>query len=209
MKDNKCKICRRLGVKLFLKGERCLSVKCSIIRKPYPPGQKKKRRARALSEYGKELREKQKMKNWYNLRERQFKKYVKSVLNARGKVKDASALLVKILETRLDNVVFKLGFASSRVLARQMISHGHFLVNDKPMNIPSYLAKRGDRITLKPKSNKKVVFQNLSLTLKKRIAPSWLEMNVEKMEGKVLRDPGLEDIIPPAEISSIFEFYSR
>lgn len=209
MKDNKCKICRRLGVKLFLKGERCLSVKCSIIRKPYPPGQKKKRRARALSEYGKELREKQKMKNWYNLRERQFKKYVKSVLNAKGKVKDASALLVKILETRLDNVVFKLGFASSRVLARQMISHGHFLVNDKPMNIPSYLAKKGDRITLKPKSNKKVVFQNLSLTLKKHAAPSWLEMNVEKMEGKVLRDPGLEDITPPAEISSIFEFYSR
>jgi len=209
MKDNKCKICRRLGVKLFLKGERCLSVKCSIIRKPYPPGQKKKRRARALSEYGKELREKQKMKNWYNLRERQFKKYVKSILNAKGKVKDASALLVKILETRLDNVVFKLGFASSRVSARQMISHGHFLVNDKPMNIPSYLAKKGDRITLKPKSSKKAVFQNLSLALKKRAAPSWLEMNAEKMEGKILRDPGPEDITPPAEISSIFEFYSR
>jgi small subunit ribosomal protein S4 len=196
-------------VKLFLKGERCLSVKCSIIRKPYPPGQKKKRRARALSEYGKELREKQKMKNWYNLRERQFKKYVKGVLDARGKVQDPSALLIKILETRLDNVVFKLGFSSSRSSARQMISHGHFLVNGKPINIPSYLAKKGDKITLKPGSVKKTVFQNLHIILKKHVPPAWLEMNVEKLEGKVLRDPGFDDATPPAEVSSIFEFYSR
>lgn len=209
MKNNKCKICRRLGVKLFLKGERCLSVKCSIIRKPYPPGQKKKRRARALSEYGKELREKQKMKNWYNLRERQFKKYVKGVLDARGKVQDPSALLIKILETRLDNVVFKLGFSSSRSSARQMISHGHFLVNGKPINIPSYLVKKGDKITLKPGSVKKTVFQNLHVILKKHALPAWLEMNVEKLEGKVLRDPGFDDATPPAEVSSIFEFYSR
>jgi len=196
-------------VKLFLKGERCLSAKCSIIRKPYPPGQKKKRRARALSEYGKELREKQKMKNWYNLRERQFRKYVKSVLNARGKVKDASALLIKILETRLDNVVFRLGFSSSRVLAKQMISHGHFLVNGKPINIPSYLVKKGDKISLKPKSAKKPLFQNLPVVLKKHTPPAWLEMNIEKLEGKILRDPTFDEATPPAEVSSIFEFYSR
>ncbi|MCX6760918.1 MAG: 30S ribosomal protein S4 [Candidatus Nealsonbacteria bacterium] len=209
MKNNKCKICRRLGVKLFLKGERCLSVKCSIIRKPYPPGQKKKRRARALSEYGQELREKQKMKNWYNLGERQFKNYVSKILKSRGKVKDPSSLLIKVLESRLDNVVFKLGFSSSRSLARQMVSHGHFLVNNKSLNIPSYLVKKGDKITLKPESAKKKVFQSISAVLKKYTAPAWLEINVDKLEGKVLRDPGPEDSTPPAEISSIFEFYSK
>ena len=198
-----------MGVKLFLKGERCLSAKCSIIRKPYPPGQKKKRRARALSEYGKELREKQKMKNWYNLRERQFKKYVKSVLNAGAKVQDASTLLIKILETRLDNVVFRLGFASSRSSARQMISHGHFLVNGKPINIPSYLVKKGDKIGLKPKSVKMALFQNLPIVLKKHTPPGWLEMSIEKFEGKVLRYPTYDEATPPAEVSSIFEFYSR
>lgn len=198
-----------MGVKLFLKGERCLSVKCAVIRKPYPPGQKKKRRARALSEYGQELREKQKMKNWYNLRERQFKNYVIKVLSSRGKVEDPSSLLVKLLESRLDNVVFKLGFSSSRSLAKQMVSHGHFLVNGKPINVPSYLVKKGDKITLKPVSAKKKVFQNISAILKKHKTPAWLEINADKLEGKVLREPGPEDFVPPAEISSIFEFYSK
>lgn len=209
MKNTKCKICRRLGVKLFLKGERCLSVKCAVIRKPYPPGQKKKRRARALSEYGQELREKQKMKNWYHLRERQFKNYVNKILDSRGKVKDPSSLLIKALESRLDNVVFKLGFSSSRASAKQMVSHGHFLVNNKSLNIPSYLVKKGDKITLKPASAKKKIFQNISAVLKKYTSPAWLEINVDKLEGKVLRDPGPEDVTPPAEISSIFEFYSK
>lgn len=209
MKNNKCKICRRLGVKLFLKGERCLSVKCSVIRKPYPPGQKKKRRARALSEYGQELREKQKMKNWYRLREKKFKSYVNKILDSKGNVQDPSSLLIKVLESRLDNVVFKLGFSSSRSSAKQMVSHGHFLVNGKPINIPSYLVKKGDKITLKPASAKKKVFQNISAVLKKYTAPAWLEINAEKLEGKILRDPGPEDATPPAEISSIFEFYSK
>jgi small subunit ribosomal protein S4 len=209
MKNNKCKICRRLGVKLFLKGERCLSVKCSVIRKPYPPGQKKKRRARALSEYGQELREKQKMKNWYRLREKKFKSYVNKILDSKGNVQDPSSLLIKVLESRLDNVIFKLGFSSSRSSAKQMVSHGHFLVNGKPINIPSYLVKKGDKITLKPASAKKKVFQNISAVLKKYTAPAWLEINADKLEGKILRDPGPEDATPPAEISSIFEFYSK
>lgn len=198
-----------MGTKLFLKGERCSSVKCSVIRKPYPPGQKKKRRARALSEYGQELREKQKMKNWYNLRERQFKNYVSEILTRRGKVQDPSALLIKALETRLDNTVFKLGFSSSRILAKQMVSHGHFLVNGKPINVPSYAVKKGDKIALKPASAKKKAFQGISAVLKKHNAPGWLEMNPDKLEGKVVREPGPEDMTPPAEISSIFEFYSK
>jgi small subunit ribosomal protein S4 len=209
MRQNKCKICRRLGTKLFLKGERCLSAKCSLTKKPYVPGEKKKRRARQLSEYGKELKEKQKMKNWYNLRERQFRKYVDTILNSRGKVEDAGTLLIIALETRLDNAVFRMGFSPSRVLARQMVSHGHFLVNGKPVNIPSYKVRKNDVISLKPGSAKKKLFHNVSESLKKQTPPAWLEVNISKAEGKVLRDPSFEEATPPAEVSSIFEFYSR
>lgn len=209
MKDKKCKICRRLGVKLFLKGERCLSQKCPIITKPYPPGEKGKRRTRQSSEYGKELSEKQKLKNWYNLRERQFRKYIKEVLEKRGKVKDAGALLIKKLESRLDNVVFRMGFTPSRAQARQIVNHGHFLVNEKKVNIPSYQVKKGDKISLRASSRSKAIFQNLPTTLKKYQAPSWIKINIEKLEGEIVGEPNLEEAAPPAEISTIFEFYSR
>ena len=208
MKNSKCKICRRLGVKLFLKGEKCLSPKCPMVRKPYPPGQKGKRRVRALSDYGKELREKQRLRNWYNLREKQFWNYVKKALKGRGK-EDSATRLIKILESRLDNIVFKLGFSPSRNQARQLITHGHFLVNGKMMNIPSYLVKKGDRIIIKPSSQKKAIFQNFSTLLKKYKTPVWLELNAEKLEGKVINLPKLEEVAPPAEISAIFEYYSR
>jgi len=209
MQNSKCKICRRLGVKLFLKGEKCLSPKCPMVRKPYPPGQKGKRRVRALSEYGKELREKQKLKNWYNLKERQFRKYVKEALEKRAKVEDASTLLIKSLESRLDNVIFRLGITPSRSHARQLISHGHFLVNGKIVNIPSYLVKKGDKIAIKESSGKKIIFQSLPVLLKKYKTPSWLELNVEKLEGKVTGKPSLEEAAPPVEISAVFEYYSR
>jgi len=179
-----------------------------MVKKSYPPGQKGKRRIKSLSEYGKELREKQKLKNWYNLRERQFRKYVKEVLEKRGR-EDTTAQLIKILESRLDNVVFKLGFSSSRTKARQLINHGHFLVNEKPINIPSFLVKKGDKIALGSGSQKKAVFQNLPTLLKKHQTPSWLELNVEKLEGKVIGAPSLEEAAPPVEISAIFEYYSR
>jgi len=179
-----------------------------MVKKSYPPGQKGKRRIKSLSEYGKELREKQKLKNWYNLRERQFRKYVKEVLEKRGR-EDTTAQLIKILESRLDNVVFKLGFSSSRTKARQLINHGHFLVNEKPINIPSFLVKKGDKITLGSGSQKKAIFQNLLTLLKKHQTPSWLELNVEKLEGKVIGAPSLEEAAPPVEISAIFEYYSR
>lgn len=209
MKSNKCKICRRLGVKLFLKGERCLSPKCSMVKRPYPPGMRRKRRRGNISEYGKELSEKQKLKNWYNLSERQFRKYVKEVLGKRGKVESAGSLLIKKLENRLDNVVLRLGFASSRAQARQIISHNHFLVNGKRVNISAYQVKKGDCIALCPGSRKKVVFQNLLTILKKHKPPSWITLDAEKLEGKIIGEPSLEEAVPPAEISAIFEFYSR
>jgi len=209
MENSKCKICRRLGVKLFLKGEKCLSPKCPMVRKSYPPGQKRKRRPKALSEYGKELREKQKLKNWYNLKERQFRKYVKEALGARGKVEDAAALFIKTLESRLDNLVFRLDFAPSRPSARQLISHRHILVNGRPVNIASFLVKKGDKINIKPSSSKKNIFRNLPSVLKKHKPPSWLELNAQNLEGKVTGVPNLEEAAPSAEISSIFEYYSR
>lgn len=209
MQINKCKICRRNSTKLFLKGDKCLSAKCIFIKKPYAPGSVKKRRSKPLSEYGKELREKQKLKNWYNLRERQFEKYVSEVLEKRGQVEDAAALLIKKLESRLDNVVFRLGFASSHSQARQATTHGHFLVNGRKVDVPSYHLKKGDVVALSEKSKEKPLYQNISNTLKKQKTPSWLELNVEKIEGKVVGDPSLDEVSPPAEISSIFEFYSR
>jgi len=209
MKEPKCKICRRVGVKLFLKGDKCLSPKCPMVKRPYPPGQKGKRRMRALSEYGKELREKQKLRNWYGLKERQFRKYVKGVLAKRGKVEDAGDLLIRLLESRLDNVVYRMGFASSRRQARQVITHGHFLVNGKKVNIPSFQVKKGDKISLNPGSSKKSLFQNLSTILKRHTPPSWIKLNVEKLEGEITGEATLEESAPPAEISAIFEYYSR
>jgi len=209
MFDTKCKICRRLGVKLFLKGERCLSPKCPMVKRPYPPGQKGKRRKGPPSEFGKESREKQKLKILYNLGEKQFKNYVKKVLERKGKVGDLSAFLIKILELRLDNIIFRLGFAYSRAEARQLVSHNFFLVNGKPVNLPSYQLKKGDVITVKPQKTKKVIFQNLKNLLKKYKTPSWLELDIEKLQGKVIDDPKLEEVAPPVEIPVIFEYYSR
>jgi small subunit ribosomal protein S4 len=180
-----------------------------MVKRPYPPGQKGKRRPTPLSEYGRELREKQKLKNWYNLEERQLKNYVKKVLAKRGKVEDASFLLVQNLEKRLDNVVYRLGFAKSRREARQLVSHGHFLVNGRPVNIPSYQLKVGDVISLKKEKLKKVAFQNLKETLKKHKVQSWLFLDPEKMEGKVISEPKREEVMPPVEVSAIFEFYSK
>ncbi|MCD6402388.1 30S ribosomal protein S4 [bacterium] len=209
MVDAKCKICRRLGEKLFLKGEKCLSPKCPMVRKPYPPGQKGKRRKGGISEYGRELREKQKLKNWYHLKERQFARYVRDALEKRGKVEDAGVQLIQTLERRLDNVVFRLGFATSRSQARQLVSHGHFLVNGKSVNIPSFLVKKGDKIKIDPSSVKKAIFKNLLTTLKKHNVPSWLSLDIKNLEGEVKGLPTFEEAAPPVEVSAIFEFYSR
>lgn len=207
MKNKKCKICRRLGVKLFLKGEKCLSPKCPMIKRAYPPGQKGKRRLGPPSEYALQLREKQKLRYWYNLEERQFKNYVKEVLKKGGE--NLPEILIKKLENRLDNTIFRLGFAPSRAKARQLVSHGFFLVNGKKVKIPSYQLKKGDKISLRPGKEKKKVFAELKTILKKYRPPSWLELDVEKLEGKVIGEPNLAEAAPPADILTIFEFYSR
>ncbi len=209
MKKVICKICRRAGEKLFLKGERCFSPKCSMIRRPYPPGQKSKKRRRPLSEYGKELKEKQKLKNWYNLREKQFKNYVKALLNKKGKMEEAPLLLIKSLESRLDNIVFRLGFVLSRRKARTLVSHGYFLVNGRPTNIPSRQLKKGDIISVKPQKLKKNVIKEFKQLMKKQKAPNWLKLNKEKLEAEIIGELTLEEVAPPVDILSIFEFYSR
>ncbi|MFH1575688.1 MAG: 30S ribosomal protein S4 [Candidatus Nealsonbacteria bacterium] len=209
MQTNTCKICRRMGTKLFLKGERCLSPKCALIRKPYPPGPKRKGRFKQLSEYGKELHEKQKLKNWYNLRERQFAKYVKDILKRRGKFEDTSSALIQKLESRFDNVIFRLGFASSRIQARQFVSHGHFLINGKAVNSPSCELKKGDKVAVNQSSRKKKNIEKVVPFLKKYQPPAWLKLNPEKLEAEVVGVPNLVEAVPPAELSTIFEFYSR
>lgn len=209
MPTSECKICRRSGAKLFLKGDRCFSQKCAMIKRPYVPGPKKKRRFSSVSEYAKELKEKQKLKNWYNLSEKQFSNYVKKILAKKGGVENASVLLIQNLESRLDNVVFRLGFALSRSQAKQLVSHGHFLVNGKPTDVPSYRLKKGDVVSIKPTKTKKSIFQNVKNLLKKTKVPVWLHLDVEKAEGKIINDPTLEESETPVEVSAIFEFYSR
>jgi len=196
-------MCRRLGIKL------CTSVKCPIVKRPYPPGQKGKRRTRALSEYGKELREKQKLRTWYNLQEKQFKKYAKDILSLKQRKEDAATLFIRKLENRLDNVVFRLGFASSRRQARQLISHGHIKVNGKIIDIASFEARKGDIVEVDQKSKSKNIFKDVLIVLKKHQPPSWLKLDAEAFKGEVMGQASLEEAAPPAEISLIFEFYSK
>jgi small subunit ribosomal protein S4 len=209
MQYDQCKTCRRLGQKLFLKGDRCFSAKCAFVRRASTPGPQKKRRGGAPSEYKKSLEEKQTLKKQYGLSERQFKRYVKETLSKMGKVDDVSAELIRRLEKRLDNVIFRLGFAKSRVQARQLVSHGYFKINGKPVNIPSYQVKKDDIVSLKENKKVKGVFKELANELKKKEVPAWLSLNKEKLEAKTIGEPNLDEVKPPAEISLIFEFYSR
>jgi len=209
IEQNGCEKCRRAGVKLFLKGERCNSQNCAMIKKPYSPGQKGKKRKGPPSEYGRELAEKQKLRFWYNLQEKQFSKYVRSIIKKRKKDVSAANQLLGRLESRLDNMVFRAGFAVSRVQARQMVNHGFFLVNDKPVDIPSYETKVGDVISVRPGKKKKKVFEDWSARVKNYTPPSWISLDKKKMEAKVKGDVIIDDVLPPVEISSVFEFYSR
>ena len=209
MQYDQCKTCRRLGQKLFLKGDRCFSPKCAMVKRPFAPGPQKKRKGGSPSEYKKSLEEKQTLKKWYGLSERQFKRYVNETLAKMGKVKDVSAELIGKLERRLDNVIFRLGFAKSRVQARQLVSHGYFMINGKPVNIPSYQVKKDDVIALKETKKAKGIFKELANELKRKEIPAWLVLNKEKLEAKTVGEPNLDEVKPPAEISLIFEYYSR
>ncbi len=209
MNNDKCKICRRAQEKLFLKGDRCFGQKCAIVRRPYAPGKKGKRRTKTLSEFGRELREKQSLRNWYGLREQQFKNYVRAVLAKKGQTENLGLMLMKSLESRLDSVVFRLGFSQSRTTARQLVSHNNFLVNGKAVNIPSYQIKKGDVVAVAPRKVKKVYFQAILPALKKHKVPTWLVLDADKMEGKMTDEMKMEEINPPGEIESIFEYYAR
>jgi len=209
MQYKQCKTCRRLGQKLFLKGERCFSQKCAIVKRAYAPGPQRKRRGGAASEYKKSLSEKQTLKKWYGVSERQFKRYVNETLGKMGKVENVSNELIRKLEERLDNVIFRLGIAKSRIQARQLVSHGYFLINGKPVNIPSYNVKKGDVIAVKESKKNKMVFKDLSNRIKTYETPVWLQLDKQKLEAKSIGEPTLDEVKPPAEISLIFEFYSR
>ena len=204
-KDEQCRRCRREGQKLFLKGERCYSDKCSISRRNYAPGQHGQKRAK-LSEYGTQLREKQKTKAYYGVGEKQFRKYFEMASNKKGVTGEN---LLQILESRLDNVVYRLGFASSRAQARMLVTHGAFEVNGQKVDIPSYLVKAGDVIAVREirKDNgaiKIAVEENGS-----RPVPAWLEKDQEKLSGKVVTLATREDIDLPVEEHLIVELYSK
>jgi len=177
-----------------------------MIRRPYPPGAHGKGRRGRLSEYGQQLAEKQKVRYIYGVSEEQFKKYFKEIANQKGNKEE---LLAQQLETRLDNVVFRLGWVKSRNLARQIVSHGHILINGRKLNIPSYQVKKNDLIKLKEGSRKLALFEDLKVFLKKHQAPGWLILDKEKLEGKVKALPKMEDLDKIGEISMIIEYYSR
>ena len=204
-KDEQCRICRREGQKLFLKGARCYSDKCSVTRRNYAPGQNGQKKSK-ISEYGTQLREKQKTKAFYGVGEKQFRRYFDMASNSKGKTGE---VLLQILESRLDNVVYRLGFASSRAQARMLVTHGAFEVNGHKVDIPSYLVKVGDVIAVREirKDNgaiKIAVEENGS-----RPVPAWLEKDQEKLSGKVVTLATREDIDLPVEEHLIVELYSK
>jgi len=209
MKQAKCKICRRLGDKLFLKGEKCLGSKCAMIKRPFAPGQKAKKRRGNMTEYGREMTEKQKVKRWYNISESQFKKYVTEVTENTGSEMDVASQLIAKLESRLDNIVFRLGWAKSRAQARLLVTHGHFLVNARKVDIPSYRVSVADTIAIREGSKGKDALKKIPESMKKYSLPKWLSYDGDKIEGKVMRFPTPEDVQLPSEVSTIFEHYSR
>ncbi len=208
--DPKCRQCRRAGENLFLKGDRCFTPKCAVLKRAYPPGArgqaKTKRRRGGSSEYSIQLVKKQAVKKSYGILEQQLKRYFREALVQKG---DTRENLMKKLETRLDNVVFRLGWVKSRAAARQLVGHGHVLVNKKRVDIPSFGVKPGEVINLEEKIIKSKLMENLALSLKKYESPNWLALDKEKFEGKVLRQPGLEDLGDLASAGLIVEIYSR
>ena len=205
--ESKCSKCRRAGEKLFLKGERCATAKCAIARRPGPPGMHgAKRKKRGGSEYGTQLAEKQKIKRSYGIQERQFKNYYETAAKKKGNTLN---MLATLLETRFDNVAFRLGFAASRSQARQMVGHGHLMVNGRRVDIPSYQITKGDIITIRSGSISKKIFQDIKEVLKKYEPPQWLAIDKEILKGEMMRAPEMEELDVPFKLQLITEFYSR
>ena len=204
-KDEQCRICRREGQKLFLKGSRCYSDKCSITRRNYAPGQNGQKKSK-ISEYGTQLREKQKTKAFYGVGEKQFRGYFEMASNKKGITGEN---LLQILESRLDNVVYRLGFGASRAQARQLVNHGQFAVNGQRVDIPSYLVKAGDVITVRENKKENGAIKANIEANSARPVPAWLELNNETLSGKVVRLASREDVDIPVEEHLIVELYSK
>lgn len=196
-----CKKCRRLGVSV------CGREKCALKRKPYPPGEHGKSFRRGGSEYGIQLKEKQKVKFLYGLRERQFKNYVSSAVS-QHKI-PAGDQLVLSLESRLDNIVYRLGFAPTRASARQMVNHGHIWVSGRRVNSPSFQLKVGDIVEIRAGSRQKGIFANLDFTMKKYNPPEWIDFNKSEFKGKIIARPSTHELVKSYNINAIVEYYSR
>jgi small subunit ribosomal protein S4 len=203
--ESVCRLCRREGAKLFLKGTRCYTKKCSFERRPTPPGQHGVRR-RKMGEYGIQLREKQKVRRVYGVLERQFRNYYNEAESHTGVTGEA---LLQLLETRLDNVVFRLGFATSRAQARQLVAHGHFAVNGTPTDVPSYAMRPGDRVEVRESRRNREAFKVIKDTLKGHQAPEWLSLDAAKLAGSVSTLPRRDQM--PLDLSEqlVVEYYSR
>jgi len=200
-----CRLCRREGAKLFLKGTRCYTKKCSFERRPTPPGQHGVRR-RKMGEFGIQLREKQKMRRVYGVLERQFRNYYREAESTTGVTGEA---LLQRLETRLDNVVFRLGFAASRAQARQLVAHGHFAVNGTATNVPSYSLKPGDRVEVRESRRGREALKIVKETLKAHTAPDWLSLDAAKLAGSVASVPRRDQMPLDLAEQLVVEYYSR
>jgi small subunit ribosomal protein S4 len=203
--DPVCKLCRREGLKLFLKGDRCFTLKCAIEKRNYPPGEHGQRRSKP-SEYGLQLREKQKMKRIYGVHETQFRNYFEMAARQKGITGEN---LVRLLEQRLDNVVHRLGFGASRPQARMLIGHGHIRVNGRRVTIPAYLVRAGDVVEVMPASRDREAIKVALEGAKKRRVPSWLELDAANFKGTVRTLPGKEEMAIPVQEQLVVALYSK
>lgn len=200
-----CRICRRLGDKLYLKGEKCFTPKCPFERRPYPPGPRSNRR-RKVSDRGLQLREKQRARAIYGILERQFRNYYEMAVKRHGVTGEN---LLRTLELRLDNVVYRLGFADSRPQARQLVLHGHVTVNGRKSAIPSHVLKPGDGLGLTSRGRKSEYFQTVAENISSKQVPTWLEMDPAQLTGKIVSAPEVEEIGAKFNPATIVEYYSR
>lgn len=205
--DSVCRLCRREDIKLFLKSDRCYTEKCAMERRKYAPGvHSQSRRPRKVSDYGVQLREKQRARRTYGVLERQFRGYFKKADRMKGITGEN---LLVLLERRLDNVIYRMGFAGSRAEARQLVSHGHFFVEGRRVNIPSYLVKVGQTVSVREKSRKIARVVESLETVKRRGVPGWMEVNADKFEGTLLAYPASEELDSAINVQLIVELYSR
>ena len=204
--DARCRLCRREGMKLFLKGQRCFTDKCAFERRGYAPGEHGKNRRIKETNYGQQLREKQKARRIYGLLERQFRHYFSKAATTKGVTGE---VLLQMLERRLDNIVFRFGFAPSRSAARQLVRHGHFQVNGRRVDIPSFLVRAGDEVKVRERSRKMTVVQTSLEARKGQGVPEWMDLNAEQLSGKILNIPTRANIPVPINEQLIVELYSK